>query len=269
MRTSLQAISLSLLLAALPMADGASAGSPGFVTGDTLVGAIDAPGDVDQATFDGLLGEKFKLTIQVDPGLTLEVAVFDEFGFQVKKFKVKGGKKGKSKKKKAKLKRHGPHTLVVSSPDGTVGGYTLLTGRKLPKLAKFKVHKKKEPIPQLTFTEVKFLAYPGSILDVVVVPKGGVPFVLAPANLDLSVFDPDSVELFTTPNESISGFAAHLTGVQLADLGEYRVRVDGIAESSPEFENIHEGATVRIDVIPKHPLGSQIVEIDPEDSQQS
>lgn len=222
----------------------AGSGASTFVPGDNLQGIVDVAGDEDTVDFDGLVADKIRLKVKAKAGVTIRVVVRDELGSDVLGFNVKGGKKGKTKKKKVKLTSTGVHTLVVTGLDDTTGDYSVKTSRKLNPLARSTIHNKETAIPSLTYNEQVVAGYPGTLFSAVVIPNN----VVEPTALNLGFFDPAGNPINTNAFESTSDIAAHMTYFPLTLLGQHRMRTGGVGDP---------GAAVDITLILIHPAPSE------------
>lgn len=218
-----------------------------FTVGDTLIGTIGAADDEDAAAFFGVQGMVLRVKVNGE-GSPLKpwVAVTDEGGVEIKRWNLKG--KGKVWKKSLTLPSSGVFQLRVGGRKGSVGGFAISTGRKLPGAAKPAVWWHQAPLPGTPLTEVQVLALPGAILSANLTPEG-IPL----ESLGVSLITPAGAEYDLGAFAAWSSGMIHLVKVPLGQPGAWRIRATGL---TPD-------AAVTVKTYPIQPgAGSSTVSID-------
>lgn len=205
-----------------------------FFPGDRVVGHISLPGDVDLVQVDLLKGEKLKLKTKTKAGLVPTITFVDPDGFVETKLKFKGAPDG-YQKKLHKAKKAGTYTLVIEGKGDSIGGYTIKSGRKLPKKAR---PRKVKVTGTGAICEIEVMAHQGAKLDFGVDPKNGQGGI----TLALSTPLGNTLDL----NSSVQfgpGGAVICENLEVQELGSFFIQVDGLDA----------GAKAKVNVYPVHP----------------
>ncbi|MCE9634506.1 MAG: hypothetical protein K8T90_02270 [Planctomycetes bacterium] len=144
-----------------------------IVPGDTVHGAIDFVGDVDDAVFDGLKAMKVRVAVTpVTGGPVARAEVLDAWDKMVgPKGRIKPGKFGT-----VTLKSSGQYRLRVEAPGTLVGDFEILTNAILPKSAKGRTVRVKPNKEFAAFASIDLLR--GASLDALVSPVKSLDDVL-------------------------------------------------------------------------------------------
>jgi len=207
---------VALLLAVLPPV--VSAQDAEIELGDSFLGSIDSPFDVDVVAFEGVAGTLLTATAKGQEGFHASLSLKDLSTGEpvdVTEF-LSGVGKTKVSIKKLPLPSTGSYELSVGAGDDTLGGYKLTSKGKITKpLKSFKSDGANEPGGGV----ITFAAKPGTKLTATVKPAKG--FTATP---DVPLLDgpdgPLDVEPFTSLTEGKKPKAKTLL-FPLPALGEY------------------------------------------------
>ncbi|MFG0316995.1 MAG: hypothetical protein ACF8XB_06980, partial [Planctomycetota bacterium JB042] len=195
-----------------------------FELGDSLIGDLTAVDDREVGAFEGLKGQKVKLTFKsAEKSMRARITIAEADGTPIKSFKSK--KKGKKTKKKVTLPSTGEFAIIVEPIKGT-GAYSAKTKRKsLPNLAEPRLLNKLKAPNGSDTVEVSIGAYPGALLNANVMESGQTDI----ETLTVTLLRPDGSTVDTSSFDSTVGGAFNLVQVPLADFGTYRLRVTGMS----------------------------------------
>lgn len=228
-------------------------GPPRFHPGVELTGRIASEADEDWVSFEATKGEKIKFKF-LAPESSLPEEILGKIRVEImdadravltswsKKMPTEEGKK---KKLKFKAPAHGTYLLRVTSADGSLGNYRMITSHKLK--AKGREQKRTVKIDSSLVASIKLYAVKDATLSVVIKPKGG---AAAPASLAIESPSGATVS-FNEPMSLGDDGKYHASPITLTETGQYRLNLGG-----------QEGDKFKVTVSPTPPAGEGTMVMD-------
>lgn len=199
---------------------------PIFDVGATLIGSIDFPDDQEGGGFIGIKGMTLQVGMTVT-GFDLKpyIAVLDQTGAELKRWKLNNAAPFKTIKKQIKLPTTGTYSILIGGLDSGLGSFELSTARKLPGKASFKTYANRKPKSPLSFVEIPVRVLPGATLNV-----NATPHHVSVDDAFLSLITPTGAFVDISSFSFVSSDILHLISVPLDQLGDYRIRVSGLVD---------------------------------------
>ncbi len=196
-----------------------------FLPGHVIVGQVALPEDVDEIAFMAVAGESLKLSVQTQGGnLKPTISMIDPLGAVEAVLKFKKSKS--STNKKVKLGMSGEYFLRIEGANGSVGGYAIKTGMKLPKQAR----PRQEIVKGSGSTDVTVLCFEDSGLQ-----WAGSPNATFQGPLTFALMTPTGTS-FDISGNAVSGSNGGLAieGLTVDETGAYTIQVGGFGADPKE-----------------------------------